>query len=227
MDTPIVKRKKTLKKLASENQKLTSWFYKDHPQALVSKQKMNKEASLVEKMEEDAPAMVDTDTIIRKEQAKFKQVQWARRQEMKALVMEMVDVVVARSVVSKVIEDVLSRSAWIISIEEVWRLLQDDQPLQAAVRKKMDRNELEVSRAMEDIVKDDRLQKVADLRKRFHVQRAQKQMVDLGDLMDCMRITMGRESSSKEPLEKEPIEDMEWTVMEIREHEVLNSWWSE
>ena len=55
---------------------------------------------------------------------------------MKALVMEMVDVVVARSVVSKVIEDVLSRSAWIISIEEVWRLLQDDQPLQAAVRKK-------------------------------------------------------------------------------------------
>ena len=34
VDTPIVKRKKTLKKLASENQKLTSWFYKDHPQAL-------------------------------------------------------------------------------------------------------------------------------------------------------------------------------------------------
>ena len=28
VDTPIVKRKKTLKKLASENQKLTSWFYK-------------------------------------------------------------------------------------------------------------------------------------------------------------------------------------------------------
>ena len=136
--------------------------------------------------------------------------------------MEIVDIVVARSVVGKIMEDVVSMSAWIISIEEVWKMLQDDQPLQEAIRKKKSRQVLELNRALDDISRDDRLQKGADFKKQLGVKRAERQMVDLGDLMDCLRITMGRET-----LINEPLDDMEWTVMKTREHEVLDTWWSE
>jgi hypothetical protein len=78
---------------------------------------------------------VDVETIVRKEQAKIKQAKLIRKLEVKAMVMDLVGLVVARSEVDKVMEEVLSKCTWITSIGEVWRLLQDDQPLQEAVKK--------------------------------------------------------------------------------------------
>ena len=89
----------------------------------------------VELMEVDAPEMVDTDTIIRKEQAKMKQVQWMMKHDISTIMKELVDGVVARSAVDKVIEEVIYRSQWRVRINQVWRMLEDDCPLQEVVKK--------------------------------------------------------------------------------------------
>ena len=54
---------------------------------------------------------------------------------------ELVESVVSRSVVGKLLEEVVTRSAWRTQINQVWRLLEYDQPLQDIIRKKMERQE--------------------------------------------------------------------------------------
>ena len=59
------------------------------------------------------------------------------------MVKELVESVVSRSVVGKLLEEVVTRSAWRTQINQVWRLLEYDQPLQDIIRKKMERQEAE------------------------------------------------------------------------------------
>ena len=139
---------------------------------------------------EDTPVLVDVETIVRKEQAKVKQAKLIRKLEVKAMVMDLVGLVVARSEVDKVMEEVLSKCTWIASIGEVWRLLQDDQPLQEAVKKKMARQELDLKVAFKEMEKDDRLQRVSYLRKEFAAARAETEMVSLEETMSCLEMTM-------------------------------------
>ena len=46
---------------------------------------------------------------------------------------ELVNNVVARSAVERVLEEVLARSAWRVKLNRVWSMLVDDQPLQEAM----------------------------------------------------------------------------------------------
>ena len=145
-------------------------------------------------MEENTPVLLDVETIVRKEQAKVKQAKLIRKVEVKTMVKDMIGMVVARSEVDKVMEEVLSKCTWIASIGEVWRLLQDDQPLQEAVKKKMARQELDLKVAFEEMEKDDRLQRVSYLRKEFAVARAETEMVSLEEMMSCLEMTMMAET---------------------------------
>ena len=84
----------------------------------------------MERMEENTPVLLDVETIVRKEQVKL-----IRNVEVKTMEKDLVGMVVARSEVDKVIEEILSKCTWIASIGEVWRLIQDDQQLQEEARK--------------------------------------------------------------------------------------------
>ena len=73
--TPVVKRKKTLKKLAKENRKMTDWFLP----GIIPKEP--KEVTMTERMELDAPQEVDTNTLERQEEARLKQMKWRTKYE--------------------------------------------------------------------------------------------------------------------------------------------------
>ena len=60
-------------------------------------------------MEENTPVLLDVETIVRKEQAKVKQAKLIRKVEVKTMVKDMVGMVVARSEVDKVMEEILTK----------------------------------------------------------------------------------------------------------------------
>ena len=222
VQNPKLKRKKTLKKLASENQKVTSWFGKKLLPTLATNQGHHEEAELVERMEEDTPVLMNVDTVIRKEQAKLKQAKLIKKLEVKSIVMELVNKVVARSDVNRILEEIMKRCTWIISIGEVWRLLQDDQPLQEAIMKKIARQEADLRIAYDEIEKEERLHKVSNLKKTFVGVKAEREMVDFGEMMSCLEITMRKESRLEDYKEYEY-----WDYDEQMEHLELDVWWEE
>ena len=63
----------------------------------------------MERMEENTPVLLDVETIVRKEQAKVKQAKLIRKVEVKTMVKDMVGMVVARSEVDKVMEEILTK----------------------------------------------------------------------------------------------------------------------
>ena len=132
--TAVKQQKKTetsLKTLAKENRKVTSWLgRKDHQEEGTSKGKYEDEAVMIDRMEEDTPVLWDVETIVKKGQAKVKQAKLIRKLEGKAMVNDLKGMSVARSEVDKVMEEVLTKCTWIAFIRDVWRLLKDDQPLQ-------------------------------------------------------------------------------------------------
>ena len=67
--TPIVKRKKTLKRLARENRKMTDWFLPG------SSPQEPEEVTRMETMMMDAPEEVDSVTLERQEDARVKKMQ--------------------------------------------------------------------------------------------------------------------------------------------------------
>ena len=91
--------------------------------------------------------------------------------------------------------------------------------------KKIARQELEIKNASDECEKNERLEKVSNLRRKFAVARAEKVMVDLGEMMSCLDITMMKE------LEVEGVNEyMEyecWDDAERMEHEELDTWWKE
>ena len=69
---------------------------------------------------------------------------------------ELVDGVVVRSAVDKVLEEVFFRRQWRVKINKVWRMFEDDHPLQEFVKKKKATQELELSEMVEEMVREDR-----------------------------------------------------------------------
>ena len=106
------------------------------------------------------------------------------------MLMDVVNSVVARSDVNRILEEVMNKCTWISSLREVWRLLQDDRPLQEAILKKIARQELEMKNAYVECEKNDRLESVSNLKRK---ERTEKMMVDLGEMMICLDITMMKE----------------------------------
>ena len=70
------------------------------------------------------------------------------------MLMDVVNSVVARSDVNSILEEVMNKCNWTSSLREVWRLLQDDQPLQEAILKKIARQELEMKNEYEECEKN-------------------------------------------------------------------------
>ena len=173
-------------------------------------------------MEEDTPVLMNVDTVIRKEQAKLKQAKLIKKLEVKSIVMELVNKVVARSDVNRILEEIMKRCTWIISIGEVWRLLQDDQPLQEAIMKKIARQEADLRITYDEIEKEERLHKVSNLKKTLVRVKAEREMVDFGEMMSCLEITMRKESRLEDYKEYEY-----WDDDEKMEHVELDVWWEE
>ena len=69
----------------------------------------------------------------RQEEARVKKMQWRTRFEVNTIVNELVNNVLARSAVERVLEEVVARSAWRVKLNRVWSMLVDDQPLQEAM----------------------------------------------------------------------------------------------
>ena len=126
--TLVLKRKKTLRKLVKENMKVTEW--------LQSKKREHEpeEIKIVEMMDVDAPKLVDTDKIERKEAARIRNIKWKNKCEVSNIVKELVDSVVTRSTVERVL---ISRSTQRIKNNKVWSLFEDGPLLQEVVNTKM------------------------------------------------------------------------------------------
>ena len=214
------KRRKTLKKLAKENAKMTTWL---KPVQMVVEPK---EVIYMESIERDSPEVEDPARIMRREAAKLKQKEWVIKKMARELVSEMVDGIPARSVVDKVLANVMTMSTWRISMNSVWKLLEDDLELQEVVKKKMLRQEQEVAGALEAMEKEDRLAKGAEMKHKFTQRQRdrrvvqEKQQVDLEVMMNCLSLTILEE----ETVGQERVEDMDWGQLELEEHMLLDDW---
>ena len=216
----VKKRKKTLKRLAAENKKMTPWL---KPKRKETQAAEDPERERVELMELDAPELEDTGLLERLEEAKMKKSKWRTNFDIGVMVKELVESVVSRSVVGKLLEEVVTRSAWRTQINQVWRLLEYDQPLQDIIRKKMERQEAEHRRVFEEMVRDDRVQKVEELRKKFASRRIMGEVTKLEELMQSLDITISREGSKgHQAMPQEQQEDMDWKVVEVSEHALLD-----
>jgi hypothetical protein len=155
----------------------------------------------------------------------MKRSKWRTNFDIGVMVKELVESVVSRSVVGKLLEEVVTRSAWRTQINQVWRLLEYDQPLQDIIRKKMERQEAEHRRVFEEMVRDDRVQKVEELRKKFASRRMMGEVTKLEELMQSLDITISRKGSKgHQAMPQEQQEDMDWKVVEVSELALLDQW---
>jgi hypothetical protein len=131
--------------------------------------------------------------------------------------------VVARSAVDRVLEEVIARSAWRVKLNRLWSMLVDDQPLQEAMKIKMRRQEQELQLVVAEMAKEDRIQRVKELRVKFTSRRQEPEMVDLEDLMLALDITISREERAvKQTNQQDDQEEMDWAVVEGEEHALLD-----
>ena len=206
-----------MKKLAKENMKVTEWLQSK------KREQEPEEIKIVETMEVDAPDLVDTDTIERKEAARARKIKWKNRFDVSNIVKELVESVMARAAVERVLEEVISRSTWRIKINKVWSMLEDDPLLQEVVKTKMRRQEQELQLLVAEMAREDRLLVVKDLKLKFASRRLEKDMVSLEEMMLALDITISREElAGGQTKNQEEQEDMDWMVVDEAEHALLD-----
>ena len=75
------------------------------------------------------------------------------------------------------------------------------------------------------MVRDDRVQKVEELRKKFASRRIMGEVTKLEELMQSLDITISREGSKgHQAMPQEQQENMDWKVVEVSEHALLDQW---
>ena len=117
----------------------------------------------------------------------------------------------------------MTRGSWTVKINQVWN--ENDQPLQVVMKKKMQRQETEFRQSVEEMDKADRILRVQDLRLRFASRRMENDMVRLEDMMSALDITIFREGTTGyQAMSQEYQEDMDWKVVELHEHALLDQW---
>ena len=84
----------------------------------------------------------------------------------------------------------------------------------------MERQEAEHRRVFEEMVRDDRVQKVEELKKKFATRRMMGE-----ELMQSLDVTISREGSTEyQAMSHEHQEDIDWKVVEVSEHALLDQW---
>ena len=208
-DKPTKKRRQTLKQLASSNLKVTSWMKP-------SKTPKIRKTEEMEIDDADWPEVEEPATVMRREVAKEKSRKSKVMFLCRNVVESVVDQINARSVVSRMLEQVMDRSVWRIRIGEVWRLLEEDKELQSVILKKVRRQEREVTEAVE---RSDRLERKLVAKDRWRTGYMERQMDNLEELMACL--TVCREELGREEYGVQT-EVMDWTQTEMVEHSLLD-----
>ena len=150
------KRKKTLKKLAVENRKMTTWLT---PERRAQESTDHLKMEMMESAEIDSPVLEETVTIERRELAKRKQKDWLVKKLVGDIIGDVVDSLESRSIVGGLLDTVLDRSWWRCKSNGVWSMLQDDPVLQEEILWRIKKQKEDLAGVIVLMLKEDRLER--------------------------------------------------------------------
>jgi hypothetical protein len=209
------RKRKSLAAIAAKNKKLTGW--------VVVKKTRLVERDQVEDMEVDSPALIDPETIIRREEAKKKKEKWKNRDCVRKLILEMVAQTEAQSAARNIMQEIVDRSWWRFKFMRVWGILEVDVPLQKVVTRMISKQEQEILEKRVSVRREERLRKKKIAEAKWSSRRALQEegirnMMDTNDefemekLEESMRLwtlmtDIAIETGPVEPLELEGMEE--------------------
>ena len=122
----------------------------------------------------------------------------------------------ARSEANKIMNRIVDRSYWRIKISEAWRMLEQDQELQSIIVKKIRRQEIDGAEAVEDMEKQDRLERRKEAKTRWLEDHNKKEFDSLEEMMRYLTVY-----SNELRQEDEIGLGMDWSEVEKGEHHFL------
>ena len=111
---------------------------------------------------------------------------------------------------------IVDRSFWRIKISEAWRMLEDDQELQSIILKKIRRQENDLATAIEDMEKQDRLERRKEAKTRWLEDHNKKEFDSLEEMMRYLTVY-----SNELRQEDEIGLGMDWSEVEKGKHHFL------
>ena len=153
---PPAKRKKTLKRLAKENQKLTGWLNANPKPSLVVPTTAT-QAEVVEMEISVEAAQPDPETIERRMRRDAKKEAWMVKEMINKLLGDVVRNIPGTSVVRGVIKEVVEMAWWRIGLNTVWSVLVNDRRMQRMVSWRMESQKMEEKFLMESMLREERL----------------------------------------------------------------------
>jgi hypothetical protein len=153
---PPTKRKKTLKRLAKENQKLTGWLNANPKPSLVVPTTAT-QAEVVEMEISVEAAQPDPETIERRMRRDAKKEAWMVKEMINKLLGDVVRNIPGTSVVRGVIKEVVEMAWWRIGLNTVWSVLVNDRRMQRMVSWRMETQKMEEKFLMESMLREERL----------------------------------------------------------------------
>jgi hypothetical protein len=177
----------------------------------------------VEMMEVEYPETEDPATIERRETARVKQEKWQKTRLVKDLVLELVEGVETESVARSMIDKILDRSWWRVTVNSVWGPLEFNPELQRIIQKKMERQK----KLLSDLVDEVNREKEEDLElywaEDVKMVWGGVDVVDrLADGLATWRLFEEDKDFMDDRLELEMT--MDWSQVEDREHGYLEDW---
>ena len=204
-----------MKQLAASNGKLTGWVKNGRTD------NENKKSEECEIDDDDWPEVEDPAVIIRKEMAKEKSRKSKIHFMCKTLILEEVmNHVQARAEANKVVERIIERSVWRLRINGVWKLLKDDDELQAVVIKKIRRQQIVLVETIEAMERSDRLEKRVEAKEKWKAKYEEGKVNNLEQMMSCLTVCSNELLGKEDEMQ---CVDMDWSQVEMVEHNFLES----